>query len=294
MIIESCRLCPRECGRRRDEKEGSGFCGASAAVRVARIAPHYGEEPCISGKRGSGAIFFSHCVMRCLFCQNYNISHNGFGKELTPEQLAEKYKMLEAMGVHNINLVNGTHYIPQIRQSLLLYKPSIPIVFNCGGYERAQSLKMLRGLVDVYLPDFKYADDSLALEYSQAENYRNTAIGAIKEMISQTGKPVFDEDEMILSGTVIRHLVLPAATKNSIEVLRIIKNVFSDNALISLMAQYTPCHGALAHKKLCRKITKREYQKVLDAMFELELDGYAQELESSGDEFIPNFDLTGV
>lgn len=294
LVIESCDLCPRECGGYRDDKTGGGFCGAKAVMEVARIAPHYGEEPCISGDKGSGAVFFSHCAMKCLFCQNFEISHQGFGKKITAEQLAEKFRELEKLGVHNINLVNGTHYIPQIRESLKLYKPKIPVIFNCGGYEKAESLKLLSGLVDVYLPDFKYADDEMALEYSGARNYRETAIKAIDEMLAQTGDLHFDENGMILSGTIIRHLVLPFGTKNSIAVLNIIKEHFGGKAFVSLMAQYTPFGKALSHKRLNRKITKREYQKVLDTLFDLELDGYAQELESSGEEFIPSFDLTGV
>ena len=268
LIIESCKLCPRECGGYRDDEIGKGICGARAVAEVARIAPHFGEEPCISGTRGSGAVFFSRCVMKCLFCQNYDISHGGFGKAVTAGALAEKYKTI--------------------------YKPSIPIVFNCGGYEKPESLKLLQGLVDVYLPDFKYADDELAYEYSGVRNYKETAERAIAEMIRQTGKPRFGGGGMITGGTVIRHLVLPSATKNSIEVLKTIKARFGDSVLVSLMAQYTPCGEALAHKKLSRKITAREYQRVLDTLFELDLDGYAQELESSGEEFIPDFDLTGV
>nr|WP_255882652.1 MULTISPECIES: radical SAM protein [unclassified Ruminococcus] len=294
MIIESCNLCPRECGGYRDNNIGGGFCGASTVMKVARIAPHYGEEPCISGEKGSGAVFFSHCAMKCIFCQNYEISHGGFGKEITSAQLAEKFKELEAMGVHNINLVNGTHYIPRIRESLLLYKPKIPVIFNCGGYEKAESLRLLSGLVDVYLPDFKYSDDKMALEYSGAKNYCETAIKAIDEMLAQTGDLRFDDNGMILQGTIIRHLVLPFGTKNSINTLKLIKEHFGNRAFVSLMAQYTPCGKAPEHKRLNRKITKREYQKVLDELFDSELDGYAQELESSGAEFIPAFDLTGV
>lgn len=263
-------------------------------MKVARIAPHYGEEPSISGEKGSGAVFFSHCVMGCEFCQNFDISHGGFGKEITPAELAEKFKMLEDIGVNNINLVSGTQYIPQIRESLLIYKPKIPVIFNCGGYEKVESLKALSGLVDVYLPDFKYADSKIAAEYSHAEDYPEVALRAIKEMIEQTGAVKLDENEMITKGVIIRHLVLPFATKNSIEVLNIIKENFGNDVMISLMAQYTPTKNVLDHKKLCRKITKREYQKVLDVLIDLEMDGYAQELESSGDEFIPSFDLTGV
>lgn len=294
MVIKCCRLCPRECGGYRDETTGSGRCGASGAMKAARIAAHFGEEPCISGKNGSGAVFFSNCVMSCVFCQNYEISHEGFGSELTPEELAQKFKMLEESGVHNINLVSGTQYIPQLRESLLIYKPKIPVIFNCGGYERKESLRLLSGLVDVYLPDFKYSDDKMALEYSDAPNYRKTALNAIDEMLRQTGSPHFDKDGMIQSGTIIRHLVLPFGVKNSTEVLKLIKENFDNRVLVSLMAQYTPCGKAADYKKLNRKITKREYQRVLDVLFELELDGYAQELEAAGKEFIPSFDLTGL
>lgn len=294
MVIKSCRLCPRRCGAYRDETTGIGRCGASGVMKAARIAAHFGEEPCISGKNGSGAVFFSNCVMNCVFCQNYKISHGGFGTELTPKELSQKFKMLEQSGVHNINLVSGTQYIPQIRESLLIYKPKIPVIFNCGGYERKESLSLLSGLVDVYLPDFKYSDDKMALEYSDAPHYCETAISAVSEMLRQTGAPSFDENGMIQRGTIIRHLVLPFGVKNSTEVLTLIKNNFGNEALISLMAQYTPCGRAADHKRLNRKITKREYQRVLDVLFELELDGYAQELESAGTEFIPAFDLTGL
>lgn len=294
MIIQSCSICPRQCGGYRDENSGSGYCGTNSTIKVARVAPHYDEEPCISGQNGSGAIFFSGCVLKCLFCQNYKISQEGFGKEITPYELSEKYKMLEDMGVHNINLVSGTQYIPQIRESLLIYKPKLPIIFNCGGYERVESIKTLAGLIDVYLPDFKYADNSLALEYSDAKNYCEVAINAIEEMLNQTGKLSFDQYGMILKGTIIRHLILPCSIENSIEVLRIVSKKFGKRILFSLMAQYTPCGKAKLHNKLNRRITQKEYQKVLNVLFDLGLDGYAQELESSGTEFIPNFDLTGL
>lgn len=294
MIIESCNLCSRRCGVRRDENGGNGFCKAGTTMKVARIAPHFGEEPCISGKRGSGAVFFSHCVLNCIFCQNYKISHGGFGKDISPLELANKFKELEKIGVHNINLVSGTQYIPLIRQALLLHKPQIPVIFNCSGYESAEGLRLLNGLVDVYLPDFKYNDNSLAYRYSKALNYKASAVAAIEEMLNQVGSPSFDDDGMIKSGVIIRHLVLPSATKNSIGVLKQISESFGSKVLVSLMAQYTPCAKAVGHELLGRKITKREYQKVLDVLIELGLDGYAQELSSSGREEIPDFDLTGL
>lgn len=278
----------------RNELTGNGFCKTGKLPKIARVAPHYWEEPCISGKNGSGAIFFSGCVMRCVFCQNYSVSAECFGQYITIEKLCDYFKQLEATGVHNINLVTPTHFTSAIAQALTKYKPSIPVIYNCGGYESVQSLRQLNGLVDIYLPDFKYYDDQLAFEYSSVKNYKDTATNAIKEMISQTGKPVFNKDGIITSGTIIRHLILPSNTKNSISVLRHIKQSFGDAAFVSLMAQYVPFGKALEIEKLNRKLTKREYQKVLNELIHLELDGFSQEMESATKDYIPKFDLTGV
>ena len=283
-----CNLCPRKCSAERNETEGKGFCGLGTLPRVARVAPHMWEEPCISGEKGSGAVFFSGCTLRCVFCQNYAISANNNGRSIKVSELAEEFKKLEAIGVHNINLVSPTPYIDAIIEALEIYRPKIPIVYNSSGYENVETLRRLEGYVDIYLPDFKYADDELAVRYSKAPNYVETATNAVKEMLRQTGEPVFD-GEMMRSGVIVRHLVLPNHTKNSVRCLEHISENFK-GALVSLMGQYTPVYKALENEKLNRKITRREYDKVKSKLFELELDGFAQELSSADEKYIPSWD----
>lgn len=294
MTIEECTACPRSCKAYRGEHEGEGFCRAGMLPKVARIAPHYWEEPCLSGKNGSGAVFFSGCTLRCVYCQNYEISAQGFGKEMTPKELAESYRRLEEQGVHNINLVSASHYIDAALESLTIYRPQVPVVYNCSGYESVDSLKRLEGYVDIYLPDFKYADDEKALRYSAAPGYRNTALHAVKEMVRQTGKPRFDENGMLQSGVLVRHLVLPMNTRNSIAVLELLAEKFGSEILVSLMAQYVPCGQAEKFPEINRKITAREFQKVSNRLFELGLDGFVQELKAADKGYIPDFDLTGI
>lgn len=256
---------------------------------TARIAPHFGEEPCISGKRGSGTVFFSGCTMRCIYCQNREISLTGRGVTLTPRELADAYKMLEDAGVHNINLVTADHFVPAVAESLAIYRPKLPIVYNCSGYTAPQTLNMLDGLVDVYLPDFKYADDALAVRLSQAPGYAGTATTAIKEMLFQVGEPRFDDDGMLQKGVLVRHLVLPAHTRNSIAVLQHLKREFDTQILVSLMCQYVPCGAAKQDPKLGRTLTRREYDKVKRVLFELELEGYTQDLSSATEAAIPEW-----
>ena len=208
-----CNLCPRKCGAVRTAHSGNGFCKMGELPVVARVAPHYGEEPCISGTKGSGTVFFSGCTMRCVYCQNYEISNEDGGRTITPERLAECYKELEDKGVHNINLVTADHFAHAVVKSLEIYKPRIPIVYNCSGYTSPKTLSMLDGLVDIYPPDFKYADDFLAVKYSSAPNYVNTAVAAIHEMTFQVGLPQFDDDGIMKKGVIVRHLILPAHTK---------------------------------------------------------------------------------
>lgn len=288
-----CKLCPHKCGALRTKDTSSGKCGLTTTIKVARIAPHMWEEPPISGVRGSGTIFFSGCTLNCIFCQNYKISAENFGTEITAEKLSEEYKQLENMGVHNINLVSATQFLPEIIKSFEIYKPSIPVVYNTGGYERVETLKALEGIVDIYLPDFKYSDNKLGLEYSGAENYAETALSAINEMFRQKGKLSLDDKGIATKGVLVRHLVLPNHTRNSIEALNILKEYFGDLLTLSLMGQYTPQALACDHIKLNRKITKREYQKVLSHLWDLEIDGYSQELESASEEFIPKWDYKG-
>ena len=286
-----CNLCPRKCSAVRTEHSGSGFCQMGTLPVVARIAPHYGEEPCISGTNGSGTVFFSGCTMKCKFCQNHEISLTGKGTALTPEQLAEGYRMLEQSGVHNINLVTADHFVEAVVKSLEIYRPKLPIVYNCSGYTAPKTLSMLDGLVDIYLPDFKYADDSLAKKLSHAPDHSATALAAIKELIFQVGTPEFDADGLMKKGVIVRHLILPAHTRNSIEALRLLKRYFGDQILVSLMCQYVPCGEAKTDPKLGRKITPREYDKVKRVLFELELDGFTQDLSSATEDYIPDWDL---
>lgn len=263
---------------------------------VARAALHYWEEPCISGTRGSGAVFFSGCSLRCVYCQNYAISERRFGKRLSIEELAGLYRRLEEQGAHNINLVTADHFIPAVVQSLRLYRPRVPVVYNCSGYESAQMLAALNGLVDIYLPDFKYADEAVAARYSNAPDYFSVATEAIQEMIRQTGRPVFDDEGLLRKGTLVRHLILPGHTRNSIGVLRWLAEHVRDEVLVSLMGQFLPQGkvNSQTFSELNRRITKREYQKVEKALFDLRLEGFVQDLASAQEQYIPSFQLEGV
>ena len=286
-----CNLCPRKCNACRTEHQGNGFCGAGTLPVVARVAPHFGEEPCISGTKGSGTVFFSGCTLKCVFCQNYEISDGHKGRAVTPKELADCYKRLESSGVHNINLVTADHYVTAVAESLDIYKPSVPVVYNCSGYTSPKTLSILDGLVDIYLPDFKYSDDALAIKYSSAPNYVNTASSAIKEMIFQVGTPQFDSDGMMKKGVIVRHLILPSHTKNSIGVLDIIKRSYDKQVLVSLMCQYVPVNKAHDFPKINRTITRREYDKVKSELYSLGLDGFTQDLTSASTDFIPDWDF---
>lgn len=286
-----CNLCPRKCNACRTEHQGNGFCGAGTLPVVARVAPHFGEEPCISGTKGSGTVFFSGCTLKCVYCQNYEISDGHKGRAVTPKELADCYKRLEQQGVHNINLVTADHYVNAVAESLDIYKPSVPVVYNCSGYTSPKTLSILDGLVDIYLPDFKYSDDALAIKYSSAPNYVNTASAAIKEMIFQVGTPVIDEDGMMKKGVIVRHLILPSHTKNSLGVLDIIKRSYDKQVLVSLMCQYVPVNKAHDFPKINRTITRREYDKVKSELYALGLDGFTQDLTSASTDFIPDWDF---
>lgn len=286
-----CNLCPRKCNACRTEHQGNGFCGAGTLPVVARVAPHFGEEPCISGIKGSGTVFFSGCTLKCVFCQNYEISDGHKGRAVTPKELADCYKRLEEQGVHNINLVTADHYVTAVAESLDIYKPSVPVVYNCSGYTSPKTLSILDGLVDIYLPDFKYSDDALAIKYSSAPNYVNTASAAIKEMIFQVGTPVIDEDGMMKKGVIVRHLILPSHTKNSLGVLDIIKRSYDKQVLVSLMCQYVPVNKAHDFPKINRTITRREYEKVKSELYALGLEGFTQDLTSASTDFIPDWNF---
>lgn len=287
-----CNLCPRKCNANRTEHFGEGFCRMGTLPVVARVAPHFGEEPCISGTNGSGTVFFSGCTLGCVFCQNYEISAENKGRAITPNQLADCYKMLEDKGVHNINLVTADHFVPAVVKSFEIYKPKLPIVYNCSGYTSAKTLSMLDGIIDIYLPDFKYCDDALAIRYSSAPNYVNTATAAIKEMIYQTGLPEFDKEGIMRKGVIVRHLILPAHTRNSIGVLDIIKRSFDKQVMVSLMCQYVPWGRASEFSRINRTITRREYDKVKLELFRHNLNGFTQDLSSADTEFIPDWNFS--
>ena len=287
-----CTSCPRRCAV--DRAAGQlGLCGAPDHFRVARIAPHLWEEPPISGERGSGTVFFSGCSMRCVFCQNRPISREGRGENLTDEALAERILALQEVGVHNINLVTPTHYARRLRGFLEKLRPRlrVPIVYNCGGYEDVDALRSLRGLVDIYLPDFKYISPELSKSYSGAGDYADVARTALSEMYDQVGGVCFDSDGMMTRGMIVRHLVLPGCRHDSMAVLRALAALLPvDGIRLSLMAQYTPDFAKdCPYQNLHRKLTKFEYTSVLNLAQELGFEGYMQSPESVGAQYTPEF-----
>lgn len=297
ITLKECKLCPRRCGV--DRLNGkTGYCGAGLQPKVALAALHFWEEPCISGESGSGAVFFSQCNLSCMFCQNYKISQDGFGKEISVEKLARIFLQLQGKGANNINLVSATPYIPQTADAILLARQnglSIPIVYNSNAYESIEALSLLDGLVDIYLPDLKYKDDRYAMRYSDAPEYFLHATAAILEMYRQTGKPVYNEHGIMQKGLIIRHLLLPGLKEDSKKVLLWIKENLPTEVLVSLMTQYTPMYRALSCKELNRRITKREYGEMLDYFFEIGLEnGYIQERSSAQSKYTPEFDLSGI
>lgn len=290
---EHCTLCPRRCGVDRTKGE-RGFCGMPDKLYAARASAHYWEEPVISGSFGSGAIFFSGCTLRCAFCQNYTISDENFGRELTPQALRAVMERLIDEGVQNINLVTPTHFLPSILPALEPKLP-VPVVYNCGGYESVETLRRLEGKIDVYLPDFKYSDNALAKRLSAAPDYYETAAAAILEMYRQVGRPVI-EDEQMTRGVLLRHLVLPGFVDNSLGVLDwIAENFRSGDILVSLMSQYVPMGKAKAMPPLDRRITETEYDAVLSYMELLGIeDGFTQDFSAATSDYTPEFDLTGL
>lgn len=285
----TCNLCPRGCNVDRAEKPG--FCGSGNEISVARYSLHLWEEPCLSGEEGSGTVFFTGCPLKCRYCQNKEISMGRVkGRKLSPKELRDVFLRLIDKGANNINLVTPTQFIPGIAEALSMEKLPVPVVYNSGGYEKAESLKMLRGLIDVYLPDYKYAESDLAKKLSFAPDYPEVALEALKEMSAQQPEDVFDGQGMMQKGMIIRHLILPLHTKNSIAALRIIKENFPDT-LVSLMSQYTPVEKFDDMIEMNRRITKREKEKVEDEMLRLELNGFTQSGKSAKESFIPDFNI---
>lgn len=295
MRIENCTLCPRGCAVARGETSGSGFCGMGADAVVARAALHFWEEPCISGKRGSGTVFFTGCSLKCVFCQNYQISTKmEVGQSVSAVQLSQLFDRLVLLGAHNINLVSPTHFALAIAAALKHKKLPVPVIYNSSGYEVLKTLTMFDGLIDIYLPDMKYADNTLAQKYSGASDYEENAKASILEMARQTGPAQFDADGLLVRGTIVRHLILPGNTRNSIAVLDWLKGNLPKGVLVSLMAQYVPCGRAVDFPEINRRITEREYQKVQEHLFELDLDGFVQDRKAASQSFIPLFNLERV
>lgn len=296
-LMKNCRLCPRNCGADRSSGK-KGYCGAGAEILVARAALHMWEEPCISGSEGSGAVFFSGCSLGCVFCQNRSISRGERGEKISAERLAQIMLELQDQKANNINLVTAGHFVPQIAAALALAKEQglrIPVVYNSSGYEKAETLGMLSGLVDAYLPDFKYMDPELAAAYSRAPDYVETAKAALREMVSQTGLPMFDERGMITRGVIVRHLLLPGHVADSRRVVEYLFKTYGNRIYISLMNQYTPMPAVAADPLLSRKVTKREYDRLVDYALSLGVEqGFIQEGETAKESFIPEFDGEGV
>lgn len=285
-----CSICPRHCNV--DRSVNLGFCQSPDNFRVARAALHFWEEPCISGKEGSGTVFFSGCNLKCVFCQNNEISAENKGVEISDDKLISIFENLISQGANNINLVNPTHYAKRLAKVLGRWKSPVPIVYNSSGYEEVETLKALDGLIDIYLPDLKYIRADKAMRYSKAADYFEKASAALLEMRRQV-EDKFDGDIM-KSGMIIRHLILPQNTNSSIAVLDFIKSNFP-NTFVSLMAQYTPCGDLSEFPEINRKITKREYEKVVNYAFDNSFDKlFIQELSSADKSFIPKFDFTGV
>ncbi len=289
-----CTLCPRRCYAERGERDGNGYCGQGTLPRIARAGLHFWEEPCISGEKGSGAVFFSGCTLGCVYCQNDEISHGGIGEPVTEERLGEIFWELIKQGAQNINLVSPTPFIPVLEHLLRSERLPVPVVYNCSGYETVEALRRMEGLVDIYLPDLKYISPELSQRYSGAPDYFEAASRAILEMCRQTGPAVYDEAGRMRSGTMVRHLILPSHAEESKAVLRWCRENLPEGTPVSVMAQYLPCGRASEFPEINRRIAKSEYNVVLDELFSLELDGYVQERSAAKREYIPPFDLSGV
>ncbi len=295
----SCTLCPRNCGvnRRAGEK---GVCGvAGENILAARAALHFWEEPCISGKNGSGTVFFSGCPLRCVYCQNYDIARTDVGMEISEERLSEIFLELQEKGAHNINLVTPTHYTPEIVRAVQSAKKNglrLPIVYNCSGYENVETLRMLETIVDIYLTDFKYMEEEMAVRYSKAPDYPYVAKATLSEMVRQKGAAMFDSHGIMLSGVIVRHLLLPGHVKNAKAVVKYVYETYGNQVYLSLMNQYTPL--AQVEKdfpELSRRVTKREYERLIDYALKLGVEqAFIQEGETAEESFIPMFDYEGL
>lgn len=297
--LSDCTLCPRECHVNRNAGE-TGYCGQTARLTAARAALHFWEEPCLSGANGSGAVFFSGCNLRCVYCQNHEIAQGHAGREITAARLSEIFLELQEQGAHNINLVTPTHFVPQIITALKAAKKqglSLPVIYNTSAYEKPETLRMLEGFIDIYLPDFKYRDASLSESYSHAADYFETASAAIAEMVRQVGAPVFadGEDSLMQKGVIVRHLLLPGCGKDSRQILRYLHETFGNDIYVSIMNQYTPLLQVAGIPTLNRRVSGKEYEKIVDFAIRIGMEnGFIQEGETASESFIPAFDYEGI
>lgn len=296
MDYKSCNLCERKCHINRYEKKG--VCGATNKLKVARASLHYWEEPCISGEKGSGTIFFSNCNLKCLFCQNKKISTNGYGKEITISRFSDICIELQEKGANNINLVTPTHYVPSIIKGIKKAKKkglTIPIVYNTSSYETIETTKELNGIVDIYLPDLKYKDDTIARNYSNIKNYFEIASRNIDEMYKQVGKPIFNEKGLLEKGVIVRVLLLPNHVDDAKEILNYLYDKYQNNIYISIMNQYTPVEKIDKFKELNRKVTEEEYDELINYACDLGIENaFIQEGDTQEESFIPDFNKIGV
>ena len=294
MNLEKCEICPHECGINRTKNQ-IGRCKSTDKIKIALYSIHKFEEPCISGGNGSGTVFFSNCNLNCIYCQNYEISQEGKGREISVEELADIFIKQQNRKAENINLVTPTSYTLQIIEAIKIAKKrglNIPIIYNTNGYEKVETLKLLEGYVDVYLPDLKYYDDELGKKYSKVDRYFEIAVKAIKEMYRQVGSPKLDERGMIKSGLMIRHLVLPNNIENSKKILRWIKENIDENVYVDIMAQYFPTYKAKESKELNRKLTKEEYKEIEEYVYDLNIkNGYMQDLGEHEEEYVPKWEI---
>ena len=296
MDMQNCTLCPRMCNV--DRRKSFGVCHASDKVEVALVSLHQWEEPCLSGTNGAGTVFFSHCSMRCIFCQNHEISTEGKGYEVTIERLAEIFLEQQERKAHCLELVTPTHYVLQIIEALDIAKKNgfnIPVVYNTSGFENIETLELLKGYVDIFLPDFKYFSAKTAQEFSHAPNYPQVAKQAISKMYELVGKPQFDDNGIMTKGVIVRHLILPWYYKESMQIVEYLYKTFGDNIYLSLMNQYTPMYKACTHPKLKRKLTTFEYDKVVDYALDLGVKHcFIQQGNTATKDFVPQFDGTNV
>lgn len=296
-ILSKCKLCPRNCNVNRLNNE-KGFCMAAINPKVARVSLHHFEEPCISGTNGSGTVFFSECNLSCVFCQNHSISENHVGKEISIKRLSEIFLEQQKNGAHNINLVTPTHYVPQIIEALDIAKANglcIPIIYNTSSYENLETIKSLKGYIDIYLPDLKYYNDKFAIKYSNAPNYFKYASLAIEEMVNQTGKCQFDENGIIKKGVIIRHMMLPGLLFDSKKIIDYIYNKFKDLVYVSIMNQYTPLNKAKDYPEINKPVNPKIYESFIDYCISIGItQGFIQEEGTVKESFVPEFDMRGV